>query len=180
MSPGMNWNQLLAFFLPFLVFLLVLRRAMRETQLNTGRLWLYPAILAGIAVLTMAHESRPGPVAIAGFVAAALVGGGLGYLRARHQELTLDPATGVISAKVTPIGVFLVGGFFVLHFAIEFYTHALDIPHALGLKRATDAGLIFSFALMASHRWEIWKKIRLLRVKTGPGDPAGPEPKPDR
>lgn len=167
MTPT-DWNHASSFAIPLLIFALVIRRALRERRVNTTRMWLYPAILGVAALLTMAHEPLPGLVAIVGFIAAAIVGAAIGYLRARHQQLTFDPKTGSISSKATPIGVLLLGGFFLLRFALEFYSHSRDVPHALGLQRATDAGLIFSFALMTAQRWEIWKRAKVIRAEKVP------------
>jgi hypothetical protein len=173
MSPSIDWRHASSFIVPLLVFLLILRRSLRERKVRTTRMWLYPAILGAAALYTMAHEPIPGLAAIAGFIGAAIAGAGLGYLRARHQQFTLDPATGEISSKATPIGTILIGAFFVARFGLEFFTHARDLPHALGLQRATDAGLIFAFALMVAQRWEILRRAKTLRA-TEP--PAAPDP----
>lgn len=158
MSPSIDWSHTSSFVLPLLVFVLILRRSLRERKVRTTRMWLYPAILGVAALYTMAHEPAPGMAAIAGFVGAAIAGAGLGYLRARHQLFTLDPATGEITSKATPLGTILMGAFFVARFGLEFFAHARDVPHALGLQRATDAGLIFAFALMVAQRWEILQR----------------------
>lgn len=170
MSPSINWSHTASFVLPLIVFALIIRRSLRERKVKTSRMWLYPAILGLIALYTMAHEPMPGPGAIAGFAGAAVLGAGLGYLRARHQQFTLDPATGEVSSKATPIGTILIGGFFVARFGLEFTTRARDVPHALGLQRATDLGLIFSFALMAAQRWEIWKRASAMRARQVPSE----------
>lgn len=168
MTSSIDWRHASSFIVPVLVFLLILRRSLRERKVRTTRMWLYPAILGAAALYTMAHEPMPGIAAIAGFIAAGILGAGLGYLRARHQQFTLDPATGEISSKATPIGTILIGGFFVARFGLEFFTHARDVPHALGLQRATDAGLIFSFALMVVQRWEILQRAKALRAEKVP------------
>jgi len=162
-TPAFNWSHTASFLLPLLVFAIVIRRAFRQRKVKTERLWRFPAIFAAIAVYTMLHEPLPGTVALAGFVVCAGLGAGLGILRARHQTFTLDPVTGELFSKATPIGTLLVGGFFALRFGLEFYTHARDLPHALGLQRSTDAGLIFALSLMIGQRWEIWQRAKLLR-----------------
>lgn len=169
MASSVDWRHASSFVVPVLVFLLILRRSLRERKVRTTRMWLYPAILGVAALSTMAREPMPGLAAIAGFVGAAIAGASLGYLRARHQQFTLDPATGEISSKATPIGTILIGAFFVARFGLEFFTHARDIPHALGLQRATDAGLIFSFALMVAQRWEIQRRAKALRTEAALG-----------
>lgn len=165
MTPSFDWGHTTSFVLPLLVFVLIIRRSLRERKVKTTRMWLYPAILGAVALFTMAREPLPGLAAVAGFIGAAILGAVIGYLRARHQQFTLDSATGEISSKATPLGTILVGAFFLLRFGLDFYTHARDIPHALGLQRATDAGLIFAFALMVAQRWEILKRARALRAE---------------
>ncbi len=174
MTPSIDWSHTTSFVLPLFVFVLIIRRSLRERKVKTTRMWLYPAILGAVALYTMAHEPMPGLGAIAGFIAAAIAGAGLGYLRARHQQFTLDPTTSEISSKATPVGTILIAGFFVLRFGLEFYTHARDVPHALGLQRATDIGLIFSFALMAAQRWEILKRAKAMRAGIAPAEAAPP------
>jgi len=174
MSPSIDWSHTSSFVLPLLVFVLILRRSLRERKVRTTRMWLYPAILGAVALYTMAHEPMPGLVAIVSFIAAAIAGAGLGYLRARHQQFTLDQTTGEISSKATPIGTILVGAFFLARFGLEFFTHARDVPHALGLQRATDAGLIFSFALMVAQRWEILQRAKALRGEKVPSETLAP------
>lgn len=168
MASAIDWRHASSFVVPLLVFALILRRSLRERKVRTTRMWLYPAILGAAALYTMAHEPMPGLAAIAGFVGAAILGAGIGYLRARHQQFTLDPATGEISSKATPLGTILIGVFFVARFGLEFFTHARDVPHALGLQRATDAGLIFAFALMVAQRWEISQRAKALRAEGAP------------
>ena len=158
MASSIDWRHASSFIVPVLVFLLILRRSLRERKVRTTRMWLYPVILGAAALYTMAHEPIPGPAAIASFIGAAIAGAGLSYLRARHQQFTLDAATGEISSKATPLGTILIGAFFVVRFGLEFFAHARDVPHALGLQRATDAGLIFSFALLVAQRWEILRR----------------------
>jgi hypothetical protein len=168
MNPSFDWHHASTFVVPLLVFALILRRSLRERKVRTTRMWLYPAILGVAALYTMAHEPMPGLAAIAGFVGAAVAGAGLGYLRARHQQFKLDPSTGEISSRATPLGTILIGVFFLARFGLEFFTHARDMPHALGLQRATDAGLIFAFALMVAQRWEISRRARALRAEKVP------------
>lgn len=163
MTAAIDWSHASSFLVPVLVFLLILRRSLRERKVRTTRMWLYPAILGAAALYTMAREPMPGLAAVAGFIGAAIFGAGFGYLRARHQQFTLDPATGEISSKATPLGTILIGAFFLARFGLEFFTHTRDMPHALGLQRATDAGLIFAFALMVAQRWEISQRAKALR-----------------
>lgn len=162
--PALTWSHTSSFVVPILVLVLILRRSLRERKVKTDRMWLYPAILGVLVLYTMAHEPLPGLGAIAGFIGVAILGAGLGYLRARHQQFSLDPASGDIMSKATPIGTILIAGFFVLRFGLEAFSHARDLPHALGLQRATDAGLIFAFALMMAQRWEIWKRAKAMRA----------------
>jgi hypothetical protein len=173
MASSIDWRHASSFIVPVLVFLLILRRSLRERKVRTTRMWLYPVILGAAALYTMAHEPLPGPAAIASFIGAAIAGAGLGYLRARHQQFTLDPATGEISSKATPLGTILIGAFFVVRFGLEFFAHARDVPHALGLQRATDAGLIFSFALLVAQRGEILRRAKALRAAELPAN-TGP------
>lgn len=167
--PAIPWHMASSVVVPLAALGLMIRRNLRERRVRTARLWVYPVILGGLTAVTVARGPVPGIGAIAGFVASAAAGAGFGYLRARHQQLSRDPQTGQIVSRATPLGLILIAGFFVLRYGLEFFTHTRDLPHALGLQRATDAGLIFSTAMIFARQWEIWRRTRAL---TGEGAPA--------
>ena len=103
-------NQILPFVVPLLVVALLVRRSMGTNKVRIRAMWIRPAILLIAAGATLAASPMPGPIALAAFLAAAVVGAGVGYLRARHLELSVDPATGTVSSKSTPIGMILIVG----------------------------------------------------------------------
>jgi hypothetical protein len=166
--PAIPWHMASSVVVPLAALGLMIRRNLRERRVRTARLWIYPVILGGLTAVTVARGPVPGIGAIAGFVASAAAGAGFGYLRARHQQLSRDPQTGQIVSRATPLGLILIAGFFVLRYGLEFFTHTRDLPHALGLQRATDAGLIFSTAMIFARQWEIWCRTRALMGEGGP------------
>jgi hypothetical protein len=88
-------NHIVPFVVPLLIVALILRRSMGSRKVRVQLMWIRPAIILVLAGVTLAASPMPGPIALAAFVAAAIVGGGVGYLRARHLELSEHAARSV-------------------------------------------------------------------------------------
>ena len=101
---------------------------------------------------------------------AAAIGIGVGYLLARHQAFTLDPATGVITSKTSPLGVILFVGLFAVRYVFRMMMTGGQAPDKLAAHSAqialyTDAGLLFLLGLVCAQAWEIWRRTRPLVVE---------------
>jgi hypothetical protein len=112
-------------------------------------------------------------------VASVAVGIGAGYFRALHLELTIDE-NGKVFSKATPIGTYLIAGFFLLRFGIDYEINGGWRPgpprfvnpmaNGVDLLRLADAALIFTTAMMVSQRAEIWRRAQgLLGGHSGQG-----------
>jgi len=168
-----------------LIALIVLRRAGREKTVRVGRLWVTPVLSLIAVAMTLGQEPVPGITAIAIMTVGAVVGVGSGYLRALHLELNIDDKGKVIS-KATPVGTYLVAGFFLLRFGLNYAINGGWQPgpprfvnptqNGGGILRMADSALLFSTAMMISQRAEMWKRARALvkdrQSATGPSGPA--------
>jgi hypothetical protein len=134
-------------------------------------MWLTPIIASLATASTLAREPFPSLVALVIFLLAAAAGAGAGYFRALHIELTLDPETGNVSSKATPVGSALVVVFLVLRLGMEYFleggvphhgfaARAMAGPaaHGVDLFRLADAGVIFSTMMTVAQRFEIWRR----------------------
>lgn len=170
-----------------LVLLLVVRRAGRARQVRIQRMWITPILASVAAVSTLAREPFPSIAALGIFLLAALAGAGAGYFRALHIKLSLDPETGSVSSKATPIGSALVVVFVVLRIGMEYFVkggvphqgfaaRAMAGPaaHGVDLFRLADALLIFSTMMTVAQRFEIWRRAAPLIAAHKADKVAGP------
>jgi hypothetical protein len=183
-------KEIAPYIAPAIILLIVLRRAGRAQRLRIGNMWLIPTLAVLAAASTLAREPFPSVVAIALFVVAILVGGGLGYFRALHIELSLNKESGQITSQATPIGTYLIVAIMAVRLGLEFlvkgHVGAEDVvgsphiprpAHGVDLFRLADAALLFSAAMVIAQRVEIWRRARPLLAeyrahKAAQGDTA--------
>ncbi|MEI9888020.1 MAG: hypothetical protein WDN08_16255 [Rhizomicrobium sp.] len=165
-------HQLAPFIAPALALYFILRRGGRERRVKPGRLWIYPLVIALLAVLALSRGQVPTLEAYIYFMIAIAAGGALGWFTTQHVELTLDPQTGTIVSKPTRFGTTLTAAVFVLRFAIEFAVNGGPnggppaaprlAPHAGTLLWFADAGLLFVAARVLAQAAHMWLRIRPL------------------
>lgn len=171
-------------FLPLaLILWIVLRRAGRAQKVRVERMWVTPVLSIAAVWLTLAEEPAPGIVAVALMAAAAMAGIASGYLRALHLELSMDEK-GKVTSKATPLGTYLIAGFFLLRFAIDYSINGgwqpgpprwVNPKHAVDVLRLADAALLFSTGMLVAQRVEIWRRAQaLIRRRQQPATEAGP------
>ena len=166
--------SLARYLVPLLVIGLVLLRLIRNApkRVKASRLYVLPSLLAIGVGFTLAQSGFPPVVWLLGYVLAAVLGGGVGYLTARHREFTLDPETGEISSRATPIGTIIFAILFAARFGLKMLFPELNgsgfsAPAASGhpaqhLIGWTDAGLIFSTAMVMGTAATTWLRTRPL------------------
>jgi len=142
-----------------------LSKAAKGRPVTPSRLWIRPAVIGLFLLLALATSPIPGLLGFGIYAAAVVLGLGLGYLLARHQAFTLDPATGRITSKMSPVGTALFLGLFLARFAFKMAVTGGQAPdrmaaHSGQIMLYTDAGLLFVFALVAAQAWETWRRTK--------------------
>jgi hypothetical protein len=150
---------------------------------KTNRIFFLPVFIAIATALTLWSAPIPQPwmlwisIETVAFVAGLVTG----FLTAHHQEFSLDYDTGTIMSKATPLGTILVGALFAARFGLKFifpeingspysvssYTPGSPIPSAphhgaASIMGWTDAGLIFSTALLLARAATTWLRAQPL------------------
>jgi len=156
-------------FLPLVIILLiVLRRTGRTQKVRMPRLWITP-FLSVIAVGSfLVREPPPSPYALGIFVAAALLGAAAGYYRALHIELSLDPSSGEVMSKATPIGTILIVATLFIRFGLDYAVNGgwrpgpprfiQTPPHGVDIFRLADALMILTTAMSLAQRLEVLRR----------------------
>jgi hypothetical protein len=157
-------DKLLPYLVPLVFAVLILRRATQARRISPSRMWIAPTLFAVLTGLALAAEPVPGLAVIGAFVAAAFAGAGLGYLRARHQQLSIDPATGQISSQMTAVGAFILVALFMARYAVRIaFPDAAHPGHGGAVVTAIANGLlIFMVAMLITQALEIWNRTRPL------------------
>jgi preprotein translocase subunit SecG len=166
----MNWQQLAPYLVPLLVLSLIARRAFRAQtprRVRPSRLWIGPVYVAVAMALVLWQSPMPGAFGMMLFAIGALIGGGVGYLRALHQEFSIDAETGNVMSKATPVASILFVGLFLVRYALNFWMQGGKAPGALQARSAelmlyTDTMLFFAFAMVSVSAWEVWRRTRPL------------------
>lgn len=181
MTKGMETRDLAPYILPLVVAALFARRILsqpKERRVRPGYLWIAPAYVAVMMALVLSQGPMPGAFAMLLFAAAAAVGLAVGYLRALHQEFSLDPATGNVMSKASPLGAIIFLGVFVARYALNLWMHGGRMPAGAEkmtpeLLTYTDAMLFFAFAMVAASALETWRRTRpLVAERKAPQGPA--------
>jgi hypothetical protein len=160
------WKQLTPYIVPLFVAALIVRRSGRAKKVRLVRMWIIPAFLGLALVATLSSEPAPGPLVIVGFLVAAFVGGGLGYLRASHLHLSIDPKTGEVSSRATTIGTLLIVFLFMARFGLKQAFPELSAPHhhhgGAGIVQWSDIFLTFTVAMLIAQTVWIQNRIKPL------------------
>ena len=164
------------YLVPLLIVAVVALRLIRNRprKVNPNRLFIMPAFIALAAALTLSQTGWPSLAWLAADVVAAILGAGVGYLSARHREFTLDAERGEIMSRATPIGTIIFAALFAVRFGLKLAFPQLNggaapysVPpahfHATTSVIAwTDAGLIFSAAMLVATATTTWLRTRHL------------------
>ncbi len=163
----MGWQQIAPYILPLMIVALIARRALRAQKpqrVRPSRLWIGPVYVAVAMALVLATAPLPGLFGIALFAVGAALGAGVGYLRALHQEFSIDPETGYVMSKASPVATLLFIGLFVMRFGLSYWMQGgVQRPaHGAQFVLYTDTMLFFAFAMLSVSAWEIWRRTRPL------------------
>lgn len=158
-------NYLAPFIVPLLIAALMVRRSAKARKIRIARMWVTPALFGVLVVLSLVVEPALPVYALAAFAAAAALGAATGYFRALHTFLTVDPATGNLTARPTVVGTILLLALFVVRFGLR-----QTIPQAEGLHGhmsetvliATNTIIIFTVAMLFAQAYFVRARARPL------------------
>ena len=171
-NPSVNIGPYLV---PLLVIGIVARRLIKNAprKVKPNRLFITPALLALAAMVTLKQTGFPSLLWALVDIVAAAAGAGVGYLSARHREFALDTETGEIMGRSTPIGTIIFAALFAIRYGLKLMFPQLNAGQSYGgpglhLHPAasaigwTDAGLVFSTAMLLATAATTWLRTRHL------------------
>ena len=161
------WHDIGSYVLPLLVVGLIVRRGIRAKprKVRMRSMWILPILIALATWTTLADAPPSGFLNAVLFSIALAAGLAVGWLRARHMAFFVDPQTGRVTSKATPIGTILVVALFVVRFGLKIAMPGLPAGAghhaAAGALLWTDAGLLFSTGL-------VWGRAVTTRLRVRP------------
>jgi hypothetical protein len=166
------------YIVPLLVIALVACRLIRNKpqKVTPSRLFVLPGFLTLAAIFVLIQTPFPGAFWIAVYFLAAIAGTGVGYLSGHHREFTLDYETGEIMSRATPIGSIIFAALFAMRYALKVifpelnggqtFSPSAALHHPAGnVIGWTDAGLVFSTAMILATAATTWLRTRHLATE---------------
>jgi hypothetical protein len=178
MGPGppagaTPWSYLIPMGVALVVIYLRNRQARR---LRIERLWLFPAIYLGLLALTLAEAPPPlSALSIGILVASFLIGGAIGWQRARFTEIHLHPETHDLSSRASPIGLMFIFAILVLRYAArDFLAGDAALLH-IPVLAVADGFFVLAVAMLSVQRLELWLRAsKMLAEAKAASDPSPP------
>ena len=161
----MNRAQWLQYVLPLVVLAVVMTlrmRSMRKTRpLNLGRMWIVPALLFVLAVVTIAAHP-PGSLGLIIGLVALVVGAAIGWHRGKLMRIDHDPATGALTQTASPAAMILLLAIVAIRYGARAYFQTNGTPGQLDQHTLilTDALLLFAVGLISVTRVEMALRAR--------------------
>lgn len=155
------WVQLLPLAIIALVFWRRWKAMGVARPLRTGRMWIAPVLYA-LLVALMLWAMPPAPAGWALFFGGVLIGGAVGWQRARLLHLHVEEGT--VMVRQSPAGLAVILGIFVLRRVFLPAQRGGTAPHGAhpALPLATDALLGFALGSVIGYRLELWRRAKQL------------------
>ena len=172
----MRTQDLISLAITLVIMAVIFVRASRPRRVRLNALWIAPlfilaAIAAGVAFTPHAAPFTPPDVAL--FAGATALGAAVGWWRAKAVRLSVDPATQAVTSTVSPVGLAIIAGVFVIRFglrsAMGYGAGSLRMdPAVIG-----DAFLLLAGGLVVAQRTEIAIRARRLLAAASPAAAFG-------
>lgn len=155
--------------LPFAIIAFVMFRRWKNIDkpvaLRTGRMWIMPALL-GVLIGVMLYAMPPAPLGWGVFALGVVIGGAVGWQRARLMRFHLDEETGAVMVRQSPLAfLFIIALFMARRLLIPGReAQAAGQVASTGLPIVTDALLGFALGMIIGMRIEMWRRAKALRA----------------
>jgi hypothetical protein len=143
-----------------LIIALRFRRMGRDRPLRLDGLWVLPAIYLAILIVAVA-QAPPDTTGWTLIGIGLVLGGVAGWLRGRTITIGVDPATGTLNQRASPLGLILLVVLIAVRYALRTLAHEASPVH-LSAAAIVDAFLALAFGLIAMQRLEMFLRGRKL------------------
>jgi hypothetical protein len=164
-------GSLTSYLLPLVIIAVVLvLRNSRPRPLKIERLWVLPVIYMALLVSSLSATPPPvTPVGIGLLVLGAVVGGAIGWQRARFTRIDIHPETHELSSRSSPIGMLFIFGVLVLRYGARDLLAGQAASLHLPIVAISDAFVVLAIVMLSAQRLEIWRRAtQMLADAKGP------------
>lgn len=172
----MLWKDFAPYLVALLAGALIVRRLAKAQQarsVKTSRLWVVPSVLVVSTAMTLASVPAPSFLTIIAYLFAAGAGGAFGWYRVHTLEFSIDPNSGAIMSKATPLGAIVLVGLLLFRYALKYFLQTEGLA-GLALARWTDGLLVFTAAMLVTQSVHTWVRARQLLPGKASVPLAGP------
>lgn len=163
MPTGANSANLVVTVLAIVAVLAItLLRNRKPRKLRVEFLWIRPAILLAYAAIFLVLFPPRSMLDAAGWVAAFLVGAGIGWWRGGFTRIEVDPVTHMTTSQTSPLGMLLVLGLLVVRMGLRSAVLTSGGKAPVTGDQITGWLFGFLFGLVALQQLEIWLRARKL------------------
>jgi membrane protein CcdC involved in cytochrome C biogenesis len=149
-----------AIFLAILAFRL--RRAMKSRPFNLKFIWVLPAIFVALSVMTLTALPPSGAEWL-WIVLSLAVGCAIGWFNGRTITLSVDPASGAVTAKATPLAMLFIVGLVVIRYAMRAMMSAEATTYHLSPALIQNAFMALALGLFLTRAVEMGLRARRLK-----------------
>lgn len=141
--------------------------AMRVLRMRRGRrlrlewLWLWPLVI-GAGAGAMLWAAPPPPIGWAACALAAVLGGALGWQRARLMHVEIDPVSHALTQRESPLAILLVVAVLLGRQIVRNYAGPEAATLGVSALVISDVLIVFAFSLFAAQRLVLWRRGRAL------------------
>jgi len=149
-------------FVPYLVGILLvvvlmawrLRRMSQMRPLRLEWLWVTPAILTAITVLSLVPQPPQG-AGWAWLGGGLVLGGALGWWRGKMMHISVDPETHALNTRASPAAMIFILALFAIRFALRGVAMGQASTLHLTVSVITGAFMTFAIGLFGVQRLEM-------------------------
>lgn len=160
-SQPQTTSYLIAGVVLLVVMVLRLRRAGRPRRLRVERLWVVPAILLVLTILTFA-EAPPSLAAVAASTVALLIGAAVGWQRGRLMRITVDPETHELNQASSAGAMLFIVAIILVRFGARALAESGTLPVHADPRAMSDVLLSFAFGMFGVARLEMFLRAKRL------------------
>jgi hypothetical protein len=166
---GQTGGSPTSYLLPLgIALVIIVARNSRPRRLRIERLWLVPAIYMVLLVSALVAAPPPvTPISIGLLVLGFVLGGVIGWQRARFTRIDIHPETHDLTSRASPIGIVFIFAILLLRFgAKDFLIAHPDFLH-LPVVALGEALLVMVVATLGAQRLEIWRRATRMLAEAG-------------
>ena len=154
------------FILPAILLLLALRiwrTGGRERRIRASRLWILPAIVSVlIGVGLISQPVTLSFLTVDSLVVAFVAGFGFGWLRGRTTHISVDPESGELRARSTPVALVMIAALILVRLTARDWLNANAEAWQIEPAAIVDGFLLFGMGLVIGWRVEMMLRCRRL------------------